>query len=241
MIKRDHSLWNTTTGREAILEPIKSQVKQHLTPSDNLSFYRALSRQIIGDPKEYTHILNAVLEHYIRILNLAYSRGEGELGDRKRNSLEKLYWSYEESGRFREQHPFFQMLASPDRYLCACAPAADSQAVLDVITNALNIRATVWSKDSMYYSSSPITSPEYHFRASSQHGRCHHHFESLIEDHTGKCLIEYMLVKQVEQQKLAEGLQIKRVMWYDTSSGQKPRCYNENRTVSLLSDISSPD
>ena len=145
----------------------------------------------------------------------------------------KLYFYYEHSGRFNEQDPLFRMLAQPDSYLCACESAVESQAILDVFTNALNIRICLWHKDSIYCKNGPVTTPDFHLMVLSQLGHCQHRFRSLVEDQSGKCLIDYIVAKQMEQLKISNGLNIDQVMWYRYTCGRKPICYNGNRIVGL--------
>ena len=239
MARGENVNYRPTKGRQSILQARNFGPHGTESSPDGLSFYRALARQSIGDPREHRHIQNAVLEHYIRTLVQASQAVTGN-----KNALQSLYEAYDGADWGQEDPPrsFFERLCLPDFALCQCQDRALSEAVLQVITNALEIRVVVWQGEGISYQQGPVCSPEYHImlRVSEEGNGCDHHFDSLIEDHSGKCLTEYLLDQQHKNEHMPNGLKIKKVMWYLDDSGRSSTwyldhsgyaCYNENRVV----------
>ena len=222
-------------------------------PADGITLYRALARHHIGDPCKEEVILNAVLEHFIRVL----------LDDK--HVLHQCYLELNKTKcRIRTQeYTFFGLLACPDFGLCPCQknkslssdgrnnekvhqPFEDSSPILVVIANALNACIALWdSKRLPLGQYGPVTVPMYHvmFRADTR-GKCLHRCSALSNADDGAALIDYI----VQQRGEKNGLQIKRLSW----KGVKPAkgdsnqsffkeaetstefdCFNEYRTVSL--------
>lgn len=222
-------------------------------PADGITLYRALARQHIGDPCKEEVILNAVLEHFIRVLL---------------DEKHVLHQCYLKSNRTKckiraQEYTFFGLLACPDFGLCPCQrnrssrndgrndekvhqPFEDSSPILAVIANALNVRIALWdSKGLPVVEYGPVTVPMYHvkFRADTQ-GKCLHRCSALIKVDDGAALIDYL----IQQRGKKTGLQIKRLSWRGVKSAigdpnqfyfkedqmsTEFDCFNEYRTVSL--------
>lgn len=233
-------------------EPDPPNPTPPLGPADGISLYRALARHHIRDPCKEGVILNAVLEHFIRVLL---------------DEKHMLYQCYLELNKTKckiraQEYTFFGLLACPDLGLCPCQrnrssrsegrnnekvrqPFEDSSPILAVIANALNVRINLWDSKRMPLAEyGPVTVPTYHvkFRADAQ-GKCMHRCSALLKVDDGAALIDYLIQQRGER----NGLQIKRLSWKRVKSAPDPNqpyfkkdeissefdCFNEYRTVSL--------
>ncbi|KAI9700877.1 MAG: hypothetical protein M1836_002247 [Candelina mexicana] len=201
-----------TIGRRA-RRPI---VRLDETVEDGLSLYRSLSRQLNGDPQKYVSILNAVLDHFLRIW------------------IQHDHPRHQEYERFSTRWPhngpvttFFGALSCPD--LTASAGPRSFKDVLWVIANALNVRLVIWKsipdrlKNQPIHEIGPMAFPECHVLQRGPEGSSEvDHYDSLLEDESGKTLIEYM-----HSQKGRSDLEAKEICWY----GNGFECYNGYRPL----------
>ncbi|KAI9715133.1 MAG: hypothetical protein M1812_006112 [Candelaria pacifica] len=203
----------TTQGRRPIIQMDEIE-------GDGLSLYRSLSRQLNGDPHEYVSVLNAVLDHFLRVWIQA---------DHPRH---QEYKAYSISWPDRPVKTFFGAISCPD--LIAGAGPRIFEQVLWVIANALSIRLVIWTSVPHGPSTQPLhrvgmmTFPEYHVFQSGPHslnGSYRH--GSLVEDESGKALIAYM-----HHQKRNSDLEVKEICWYGKSPNVSEfECYNEYRPL----------
>lgn len=234
-------------------EPDPPDPAPPIGPADGITLYRALARHHIGDPCKENVILNAVLEHFIRVLL---------------DENHALYQRYLQLNATKckiraLEYTFFALLACPDFGLCPCQrtrslrsdgrddekvhqPFEDSSPILAVIANALNVRIALWdSKGLAIGEYGPVTVPMYHvrFRTDTQ-GKCLHRCSALVKVDDGAALIDYLIQQRGEK----NGLQIKRLSWRGVkvairdpsqfySNGNMTsteyHCFNEYRAVSL--------
>lgn len=83
-------------------------VPQQEDRPDGLSFYRAIARMVIGDPRKYESILNAVLEHYLHVFL-----------DRS-HDFHADYTLWDATQSFPRTQTIFEALSSLDLVLCPC-------------------------------------------------------------------------------------------------------------------------
>ncbi len=189
---------------------------------DGLSLYRSISRQLHGDPLKYEFVLNAVLDHFLRVW------------------IQPSHDKYGLYCKYREEWPcpsragtFFGALACPD--LGASQGDVAFVSVLSVITNALNIRLVIWpslpnSGTKPLNEVGPVACPEYHLlQSKAEDRRLGFCYDSLLEDESGQALVA--LMRRYKGQKI---LPVKEIGWYGFGpEGGRPQCYNEYRSVSI--------
>ena len=202
-----------------------------------LSVYRSLARQHYGNPEKYQSILERVQRHYMQELTFPSAK------------FHETYTHYEhriignpESSTAILTNPitsFFGALTCPDVPLCPCRPLEVRQAVLQVIANALQACIRVWN-DGMdvpdLESGKPYV-PKYHLRFrwdEKIEAPCKHTIDTLREDESGSCLIEFMKERKANRREV----DIKEMRWQDPDRWVGTRttkfdCFNEYRQVSL--------
>ena len=170
----------------------------HLEP-DALSFYRAIARQVFGDPELYRATLNAVLDHYIRNI-VAADPG---------NPLHSPYAAFDAEDAFG-LGSFLGALCYPD--ISLASPGAQREAtghVLLVICNAFNIQIVLWYDVNESIQQGSAGCPVYNVKLDLDEDS-QPIFRSLIQDESGTKLIDY-LVKEKNSHKL---LDIKEISWW---------------------------
>jgi len=233
-------------------EPDPPDPTPPMGPTDGITLYRALARQHIGDPCKEKAILNAVLEHFIRVLL------------NEKHGLHQCYLNFNKARcKIRAQeYTFFGLLACPDFGLCPCVknrsltddgnnnenvqqPHEDPGPILFVIANALNVRIALWDSKCLLGECGPVTVPTYHvkFRVDGQR-KCLHRCSALVEVDDGAALVDYLF----QQRGKKNALQIKRMSWWPIKQALQDseqfyfkeeemfnefECFNENLTVSL--------
>jgi len=190
---------------------------------DGLSLYRALSRQHTGDPNNYLDTMNAVLDHYLRVwVNQIHPSHEAV----------RVY----EDNVFEQVDTFFNALACPDAVLLKEWPD-----VMEYIADVLNIQLHVWRRgpdepegESSYRhvsSYGKASLPVYHVQQSQHRGvqgsdglsLTMTHFDSLVQDESGKQLITFLRAKKRDMDlerrydavpRLYNGLEMKQICWW---------------------------
>ncbi len=191
---------------------------------DGLSLYRSLSRQLYGDPSNYTFVLKAVQDHFLRVWL---------------DPLNQLHESYQQYvSRWDRSSPvstFFGSLSCPD--------LITGEWTLTVIANALDVSIVIWDQvpvprappPRQVAKVGPVSFPEVHIlrttsNTSSEHSIYHH--DSLLEDESGYALIDFMT-----RQKSRKDLDIKEIIWWDDGGddiNRRFRCWNEYRGVGVI-------
>jgi hypothetical protein len=200
------------------------------------SVYRALARQVYGNPDLYEYAYSAVQDHWMRVSYM------------QNHVLLQMYRNFER--HFGVQYPgdktpifpsFCGALTCPDMALCPCAEEKMARMVLTVMANALHVRIVLSKKE---FQKEISEGDAYHrvcrieFRQDEriQNSKCRHTIDSLVEDQSGKALIEYMARKKHS----TTVPQIKEISWWlrDPSKYENSPssivyedfdCYNEYR------------
>ncbi|KAI9715134.1 MAG: hypothetical protein M1812_006113 [Candelaria pacifica] len=201
---------------------------------DGLSLYRALSRQMNGDPSKFNDTMNAVLDHFLRVWS---------------DPSHTLHKQYDALGRqfvAGDIDTFFGALSCPDVAFGQWHPETGARKVLmDFIANALNVRIVIWKlRDGSHQKPDVIekslyedkklygdaTFPVYHMLATpvrSFQGKlpATTHFDSLLPDESGKALIQYMMKEKVDNTMV----DIKEMHWWwgEPRYNLEPDSFNE--------------
>ncbi|KAK7556724.1 hypothetical protein IWX46DRAFT_653979 [Phyllosticta citricarpa] len=169
---------------------------------DGRTLYRALARQLIGNPNEFTYILGEVLHHYLRIwLNAQHP-------------LHRRYHSFDHG-------EFYKYLSEPDR----SNSSTTLNNVLEVVSNAL--RTHIRLKNGRRLS---VIGPDFsdHVRCQIllRHFPKRFGFSSQVPENSGETLIDRLIKEKKGAQSL--GLTIKEIRWWwDPNEFRKPDCANE--------------
>lgn len=186
--------------------------------TDGLSFYRALARHTLGDPSLYKASLHDVQIHYLRVL-----------AD-ERNPYHAKYLEFDTRDLLLV-NTFFGGLSCPDLCLGPRSPARSAACLLEVITNALNIRLTLWTHDmKLWLTDGPVDVPEYNIKfLADQAGRYTYCCCSLTPAEDGRDLINFL-----EEQRGISTLQIRRIAWWrNPGENGGYHCFNEYAAVSV--------
>lgn len=190
--------------------------------TDGFSFYRAVARHILGDPSLHQSIYDAVLTHYLRVI-----------AD-DRNPYHDRYIHFDGLS-IDVVKTFVGGLSCPDLCLGPQSPLYTAESILEVITNALDVKLVLHNPDMKFrLESGPVSYPEYHVKFSSlgQDGnqyRC----SALTLSNNGRALINYL-----EQQQNG-ALPIRKILWwrnYDETGDY--HCFNEYNPVCDQTQIS---
>lgn len=167
---------------------------------DKFLFYSALARHTIGDPAYHESILHAVQTHYWRVLV------------DKSNPYHDVYALFEEI-KFRPNIKFFSALSSPDYWLCPTGWQIDSRSILQVVSNALNIKIVIWRKrrKTLIWEGGPVEFPEYHVEFPDDTSCI-----ALTPDNDGRALIEFLESERyrLEKETGENALRIRRLVWW---------------------------
>ena len=93
--------------------------------------------------------------------------------------------------QFPTRSTSFNSSCCPDRVLCPCSPPNIASAVLEVITNAFNVRVVLWHDSIILHQDGLVICSEYHVNLQNQLETCQHLFNSLLPEYSGKSLIEH--------------------------------------------------
>lgn len=211
------------------------------TGLDGLSLYRALSRLTLGDPVHFVPLMNSVLEHFLRSLvdERASTDSNGRLVF---DDIHHERYSYFDAYFPQSTKTFFGALCCPDLVICPCEPhRAASVAVLEVITNALNIRLVVHTDDmQLLFDGGPVQLPLYQVKLEQgQTDDCHHRVVSLESASSGRSLIEYLCSQgdYLASLPAPNALKIKQIMWYFDHSDDQVKDYNGYSSVRITESL----
>lgn len=198
---------------------------------DGCTIYRALARQIIGDPRSYNYIRQQVQRFVIRV----------GLPD---HPLHAEYCARETRFDLTSEVPLFAALEAPDY-----APSVE---VLWTIARALKVRVKVFHHCSLagklqdaVIDVGDCGLPAYRILKLSTNTGMAVRFASLLPDETGKALVEYL----VSHKKASRPgtMQVKQISWAmateDSQWGEQTfmKCYNQYRAGSRMSDLGLSD
>lgn len=184
--------------------------------TDGLSFYRAVARHVLGDPSLYRSIFDAVLTHYLRVI-----------ADDK-NPYHDQYKQFDRLD-VAPFNTFVGGLSCPDVCVGPHSSVDTASSILEVITNALEIKLVIYRHDmTLWLENGPVRYPEYHVKfLSSEQDKMDCHCSSLTPANDGKALIDYL------ERQQDDTLPVKKIIWWrEPGEDGKYHCYNEYNPVS---------
>lgn len=184
--------------------------------SDGFSFYRAVARHILGDPNLYKSIFEAVLTHYLLVI----ADDRNPYHDQY-SKFDKLDVQYTET--------FVGGLSSPDLCLGPQNSVHTASSILEVITNALDIKLVLHRNDmTLWLQDGPVNFPEYHVKfLLNVHTKNEYCCSVLTPANDGRVLIEYL------EQHRNDVLPIGKIIWWrEPDETGAYHCYNEYNPVS---------
>lgn len=203
--------------------------------TDGYTLYRAIARQVIGQPARFLDIRDAVLQFYLRV----YANKRHPLHDE----------CLRQAAACKTQ--LFALLDSPD--------LDPNEQVLWVIAYAIKIRIDVFESVStdgepqgLLHSIGPQERPVCAVVRRINSRRTFDktgligmpfRFESLLPDQSGRALLEYLVQQRASAVREPDNLQVKQMSWaWSSSPGKKPwTSFNEYRSESQEADLEYDD